>query len=242
MVKSGFFNSVNGDRAYNADDLSGYFDGMLTEGVFKYYMGELAVAAGTGMSVVVASGKAIIKSKFVLNTDILTLPISSAEAQPRYDAVVVGVDLTTRTGDIYIKKGTAAAVPEYPTMDDGEKCLAYVSVPANATAVTVTDKRSDASVCGYVALTNLSAAMQTYRSNVPITSMNVSTVLIGIPAYNADTDTLLVYLNGVLMAESTEYTVTGTGSGAQINLVNPIVNTNLAGQNVFNFIVLKMTT
>ena len=239
MVKSGFFNSVNGDRVYNADDLGSYFDGLINDGVFKYYAGELQVTAGTGMSVSVASGKAMIGSKFIVNTDTLTLEIDAATAQPRYDAVVVGVDLTNRTGDIYVKKGTAASTPEYPAMADGEKCLAYVYIGAGATSVTVTDKRSDTSVCGYATLTNLSASMSTLRNNVSVTTANTATVQIGISAYNASADTLFVYLNGLLLIEGTDYTVSGTGANAYITLANPI--TSGTGGNAVTFIVLKMT-
>lgn len=34
-VTYGFFNSVNGDRKYNADQMSSYFDGLVTDGVYE---------------------------------------------------------------------------------------------------------------------------------------------------------------------------------------------------------------
>ena len=35
--KSGFFNSVNGDRRYNAEDIGRMFDGIIRDGVFANY-------------------------------------------------------------------------------------------------------------------------------------------------------------------------------------------------------------
>ena len=55
-----------------------------------------------------------------------------------------------------MKDGTAAASPSAPSMtrnsDVYELALAYVNVAANATSVTVTDKRSDSGVCGWAAV------------------------------------------------------------------------------------------
>ena len=153
-VTYGFFNSVNGDRKYDADQMSAYFRGIVTQGVFQSLDGGLAVTAGTGLAVNVATGRAIVQDKWVNNDLAMTLTISDASATyPRYDAVVIKYDGSARTVSIYVKAGTPAASPSYPTMTRSgttyEMCLAYVSVPANATSVTVTDKRSDTSVCGW---------------------------------------------------------------------------------------------
>lgn len=153
-VTYGFFNSVNGDRKYDADQMSAYFRGIVTQGVFQSLDGGLAVTAGTGLAVNVATGRAIVQDKWVNNDLAMTLTISDASATyPRYDAVVIKYDGSARTVSIYVKAGTPAASPTYPTMTRSgttyEMCLAYVSVPANATSVTVTDKRSDTSVCGW---------------------------------------------------------------------------------------------
>ena len=64
-VNSGFFNAVNGDRTYNADDLSQFFDGIISDGIFKYFKNELKVTANKGLSVRVLNGKAIVLGKYV---------------------------------------------------------------------------------------------------------------------------------------------------------------------------------
>lgn len=244
-VQSGFFNSVNGDRVYNADSISNFFDGVLDEGVFKNYDGELAVTAGADLSVNVAGGKVMLLSKFILNTGQLHLVLSGATTLPRYDAVVIGVDLENRTGDIYIVNGLPAATPSYPTMANTstkkELCLAYVYVAAGATSITsanITDKRSDPSVCGYVKLTNVSAGLEVSRNNVSLSGTNIQNVSLGIPSFDASTDMLFVYLNGMLLLETTDYTIVGAGSQATIQLVNRI---SMGSSNVITAVVYRIT-
>ena len=154
-VTYGFFNSVNGDRKYNAEQMSEYFRGIVNEGVFQHLDGGLAVTAGTGLAVSVASGRAIIQNRWVQNSDAMTLSISAAsETYARKDAVVVRLNYSTRSIEIAVKAGTPAASPVAPSMTRNsttyEMALAYVNVAANATSVTVTDKRSDSTVCGWV--------------------------------------------------------------------------------------------
>lgn len=153
-VTSGYFNSVNGDRKYNADQMSEYFEGIINEGVCQHIDGGLAVTAGTGLSVSVAAGKAFIGQKWIRNDAALTLTIGAASTSyARIDAVVVRRNNSTRTCEIAVKSGTPAASPAAPTMTRNsttyEMALAYVNVAANATSVTVTDKRADTTVCGW---------------------------------------------------------------------------------------------
>ena len=111
-ITSGYFNSVNGDRKYNADQMSEYFEGIINEGVCQHIDGGLAVTAGTGLSVNVAAGKAFIGKKWIRNDASLTLTISAASASyARIDAVVLRRNNTTRTCQIVVKSGTPAASP-----------------------------------------------------------------------------------------------------------------------------------
>ena len=45
----GFFNSLNGDRKYTAEQLSSIFDGLITDGVFDSIGDILATVPGSGM-------------------------------------------------------------------------------------------------------------------------------------------------------------------------------------------------
>lgn len=156
-VTYGFFDSVNGDRTYNADQMSKFYNGIVTSGVFQHVEGGLAVSAGSGMTVSVATGRAVVNNRWVDNSAALTLSIGAASSTyARIDAVVIKLSMNSRFIDIYVKAGEAASSPVAPTMDraDGvyEMALAYVNVAAGATSVTVTDKRSDSAVCGWASV------------------------------------------------------------------------------------------
>ena len=138
-VTGGYFNSVNGDRKYNADQMSEYFEGIINEGVCQHIGGGLAVTAGTGLSVVVATGKAFIGQKWLKNDAALTLTISAAsESYSRIDAVVIRKNNAVRSCQIAVKVGTPAASPVAPTMTRDsttyEMALAYVTVGAGASS------------------------------------------------------------------------------------------------------------
>lgn len=64
-VTYGFFNSVEGDRRYDADQMSNYFKGLISNGVYEGVGSALQVLAGTGMSVNVQTGRAIIDCKWI---------------------------------------------------------------------------------------------------------------------------------------------------------------------------------
>ena len=153
-VTYGYFNSINGDRKYNADQMSDYFRGIVNEGVFQHLNGGLAVVAGTGMEVTVATGRAIVQNKWVQNDAAFPLTIEAAsDTYGRKDAVVIRLSYTNRAISIAVKTGTPSASPAAPSLTRSsttyEMALAYVNVSAGATSVTVTDKRSDTTVCGW---------------------------------------------------------------------------------------------
>lgn len=156
-VTYGFFNSLNGDRKYNAEQMSEYFRGIINEGVYQHLDGGLAVTAGTGLAVNVAAGRAIIQNRWIQNSAAMSLTIAAAsETYARKDAVVIRLNWSSRSISIAVKTGTPAASPVAPSMTRNsttyEMALAYVNVAAGASSVTVTDKRSDSSVCGWASV------------------------------------------------------------------------------------------
>lgn len=142
-VTYGFYNSLNGDRKYNAEQMSAIFDGVITDGVFGSIGGALMTIAGEGMQVLVKTGKAWFNSTWTLNDAQMALPIDTADVSlTRIDAVVLEVNsgVSTRENSIKVIKGTPSANPVKPTMasDEGlhQYALAYVTVAANATSIT----------------------------------------------------------------------------------------------------------
>ena len=156
-VTYGFFNSVDDDRTYNADQMSRYFDGLVSNGVYEDVGGALQVLAGSGMSVNVQTGRAIIDCKWFNSDAVEAVSISQASAiLNRWTAVVVRLDVANRLMELDTVDGTEASNPVKPTMTNTalikELCLAMVYVPAGTTAISqanITDMRASSS-CGWV--------------------------------------------------------------------------------------------
>ena len=156
-VTSGYFNSVDGDRTYTAAQMSEYFEGLISNGVYEKVGNALIVRAGEGMSVDVGSGRAIINGRWLKNDAVLNLTITAADALlNRWTAVYIRLDNTRRLVKIDTKDGTPAANPVKPTMNHDSNyydlCLAYVYVKAGATSISqsdITDMRAS-NLCGWV--------------------------------------------------------------------------------------------
>lgn len=155
----GFFNSVDSDRVYNADQMSKYFKGLVSNGVYMNVGGAYKVtASGDGLSVNVAPGRAIIDCKWAESDAIETVSITAADpSKARYTAITLRLSYGDRLIALGTHDGVAAASPVKPmpvrTSDNYEIILAYVLVPAGATTISqaqVIDMRADSSVCGWV--------------------------------------------------------------------------------------------
>lgn len=154
-----FFNSINGDRIYDADSFSEWLNKFFTTGVFN---GELEVTADSGMAVTVASGYANINGKvrFFEQSQTFTLDPASG-VYPRVDSIVVRLDTTNRMITTEYVKGDYSGnnpQPTEPTRTGGlyEIVLAQIYVSAGATQILtndITDTRADDSVCGWVTST-----------------------------------------------------------------------------------------
>ena len=160
MWTSGFFNSVNGDRLYNADQMSRIFEGLITDGVYESVGNKLAVQPNNGMTIQIATGRGWFDKRWVENDAEYTLTIDDADVTlNRYVAVCIKVDSSdaVREAVPYLKYGEYATQPAKPTMERTEKikeyCLAYVYVKAGTNAITaadIEDTRADESLCGWV--------------------------------------------------------------------------------------------
>ena len=158
-ITYGYFNSISGDRTYNADQMSEYFDGLVSNGVYESVGGALQVKAisGGGMTVQILSGRGIINCKWLKNDAAITLDITQAHAVlNRYTAVVLKLDVINRLMTITTKDGTPASTPDKPTMQNDsevvELCLAYIYVGAGVTSISqanIEDMRPS-SLCGWV--------------------------------------------------------------------------------------------
>lgn len=142
-VTSGFFNSVNGDRKYNAEQMSAIFDGVINDGIFANIGTAFTVSASTNYDITVGIGRAWFNSAWIYNDAILPMTLEQPEVVlDRIDAVVIEVDHTAavRAGNIKIVKGTPASTPQNPTMTHtnyvNQYPLAYIYRTAGSSSIT----------------------------------------------------------------------------------------------------------
>lgn len=145
-VTSGFFNSLNHDRRYNAKQFSELFDGIINDGVFANIGVAFAINADSGVTINIGAGKAWFNSAWVYNDALLPKTLEGSEVVlDRIDAVVIEVDHneSVRMGDIKIVKGTPSSSPKRPTManevNKHQYPLAYVYRKAGSTEITQAD-------------------------------------------------------------------------------------------------------
>lgn len=163
-VTYGFFDALldestgTYDRTYSAEQMSMYFRGLVSDGIIANVGGMLQVTPKSGMQVQVATGRAILDSRWMNSDTVATLTISAAHATlPRIDTVVAVLEYSNRLIHFVVRKGTAASSPSAPAIRRNanyfELVLASIRIPAGATAITsamITDRRPDQTVCGFV--------------------------------------------------------------------------------------------
>lgn len=162
-ITYGFFNATKRsdgtyDRAYNSDQISDMFEGLVSDGVFESIGDAMVVTAKSGMTVQVGTGRASIDGRWIKNDAKMDITLAASNiALNRWSAIVIRLNMSSRTMSIVEKVGTAATNPVKPSLTNSntvkEKCLAYVYVKAGAGSITqvdITDMRADTSVCGWV--------------------------------------------------------------------------------------------
>lgn len=147
-VECGFFNSLNNDREYFAEDMNRPYKRVITNGVFATPAGtpstDLQVVSDTAneMNIIVKAGQGLFGDKWFDNTsDIAIVVPSNTGVSPRRDSVIIQVDnrLNNRVGSIVYRTGTPSSNPQPPAIgtvtDVIEYRLANIYVAAGATAI-----------------------------------------------------------------------------------------------------------
>lgn len=162
-ANSGFYDSVNQDRLYGADDMNKPYHRLVSNGVFATQNGtpsnDLRVMAGSGLAVTVKAGAGIFGDKwFELAADLSVSVSSNNGILPRMDSIIAQVDTNTETraGSIVYREGTPASDPTPPALSTDanvfEYRLANITVAAGASSISaanIEDTRGS-SDCGWV--------------------------------------------------------------------------------------------
>ncbi|MFD2442938.1 hypothetical protein ACFSO7_02960 [Bacillus sp. CGMCC 1.16607] len=157
-IKSGLFNSVNGDRKYKADFFAEYFASFIANGVFPNPSTGLQVITNGNMSVSIRAGKAWINGYYIANDADYTLQLDVADGVlKRIDRIALRLDFLTRQITPVIKKGTFASNPTARTLqrdaDAYELGIADILINNGAISISqanITDTRLNTALCGIV--------------------------------------------------------------------------------------------
>lgn len=142
MFTFGFYDSLDGDRKYTADQMGSVFDGIIVDGVFANVGDKLMVVPGSGLQVIVKTGRAWFDHTWSLNDAPMPLEIETADIlRSRYDAVVLEInkDIEVRENSIKVIKGdlvTGTKPVMIKSEDVNQYPLAYIQVLPTSTNIT----------------------------------------------------------------------------------------------------------
>lgn len=155
----GFYNSLNGDRKYDAAQMASIFDGVIQDGVYAGIGEFFSTIPGDGMQIIVKPGRAWFNHTWSYSDSPIPLSIDSSDVlRTRYDAVVleVNADQTVRKNSIKIVKGIADVNPVKPNLINTDAIhqhpLAYITINPEVTTITASniDIRVGKSDCPFV--------------------------------------------------------------------------------------------
>lgn len=158
MIRGLFFNSINGDRIYNAEDFTNYLFRLTSgNGILPIPSNACQVLADNKMNIIVSSGNAWIKGKQAEITDhTLQVDIGNSSLD-RKDLVVIRLNSEIRDMELIIKKGTPSSKPQTPILVRDELIyelgIAEIYVNKGDIALNqgqITDLRYDKKYCGIV--------------------------------------------------------------------------------------------
>ena len=181
-VESGFYDAINSDRVYSAEDMTRPYSRIVADGVFATNAGTPSddlqvVSAESGMQISVLQGQAMVAGKWFDNPSaiVITVPRNTM-AYARIDSVIMQIDKTAakRVGSIVYRTGTASMNPQPPALSTKasvvEMRLANVRVAPNVRQISnsvITDLRGSAEcpwVSGVVVQVDTSTLFAQYQA------------------------------------------------------------------------------
>lgn len=156
---SGFFNSVDHDRLYDATDISRLFDGLIRDGIFASIGDCFVVKQSNQMNVTVGTGRAWFNHTWSYNDALYPVTIPPSEIlMDRIDAIVLEINSVeaVRANSIKLIKGTPSSTPTKPSLTNANEVhqypLAYVKVGKEVTSIRQADIENcvGTSVCPFV--------------------------------------------------------------------------------------------
>lgn len=161
-VNCGFFDAVNNDRVYTAEDMNRLYKRVIHDGVFpdenNNPSNDFLVEADSGMTIAVGTGEGVFASHWLKNSVDIPIDVPPNSSNDRIDSVIIQVDTrkSGRAGNIVYRTGEPSINPAPPEINEVQGVVEYrlanVSVVSGATAITnadITDLRGT-SECPWV--------------------------------------------------------------------------------------------
>lgn len=160
---SGFYDAVDDDRTYSADEMNRPYRRLVSNGVFATPQGtpstDLQVLSNNSMVITVSAGEGIFGNKWFENTEPLSITVpQNNNTTPRIDSVIIQIDTRAsgRIGNVVYRTGTPASAPLPPAINEltgvFEYRVANVRVEASASSISqskITDLRGS-SECPWI--------------------------------------------------------------------------------------------
>ena len=106
----GFYNSVNHDRVYSADEISRLFDGIITDGVYAHIGKKMIVKSSSNDNeIIVQPGRAWFNGTWTYIDSELPVTVPTAEVvaySNRIDALFLDINKTSRVNSLVWKSGS----------------------------------------------------------------------------------------------------------------------------------------
>lgn len=226
-VEYSFFNSVEDDRLYDADDLCNWLKATKTNGVITRPEGQLKVTAGSGLAVNIAAGVGVIDGRRMELAATTSINLEAANtAYDRIDIVGFRIEFDNRRVVPFYRSGTAAPTPVAPTLMNNtnykEMLLATITVPASATSIgSIKDERTFA----ISTETTFQERKQIVTTTSSISSLKITT------DYVPDVDVVRVLVNGNEL-NANQFSI----SEKVISFVNPILSGNTIEIKIWHFV------
>lgn len=132
-MNCGFFDSVDKDRLYSADEMNKPYKRLVSNGVFATPKGTPStdlqvVSANDNTNIIVKKGEGIFGDKWFQNESdfVITVP-NNTNIIPRIDSVIIQIDkrMTGRVGNIIYRTGIASSNPEPPNIGSVDNVIEY---------------------------------------------------------------------------------------------------------------------
>lgn len=189
------FNSINRDRAINADHLARWLSSVNSDGVARKF-NEFKVDASTGMNVIVNTGIGFVDGHHIFLKSTQTIEIAEAsQSGNRIDTIGFRLEVGNRKVVLYYKTGEIGTgkAPEVLNKDNSDEYievpLYHVNVRQSTTSILASDL-IDARTYVVSSATYFKKHNQIHTTTSTITSLQIT-----VP-YNKNTDDVEINVNG----------------------------------------------